>query len=217
MVTLCGLHRALPIAAGRSQLPAAFQSFEWLKSLFAALLRIARAAFAKHNFSSLRQDPRPFGVPKAQNVFLDTRGMWKDSFEATSWAYKHVFTRCNLTHETIAIQVHDSQRCVARVTVAAVLTQFHTLLTRQVPGLLVKPPLSTCTGTYIWTSNKDLMVHRENTKQAPLLLMLHASAPTRWLHVTQPTVSLMQPYNSSKEPLMACLALTFIRWCRRQV
>lgn len=122
VVTLCGLHSALPVATGRSQLPAAFQRLEWLKSFFAALLRFARAVFTKHNFSGLQQDPLPFGSPKAQNVLLDTRGMWTDSFEATSWAYKHLFTRCNLTHKTIAIQVYDSQRCVSCVTVAAVLT-----------------------------------------------------------------------------------------------
>lgn len=106
VVTLCGLHRALPIAAGRFQLSAAFQRFESLRGFSAALLRFASANVAKHNFTSLQQDPLPLSIPKAHNVLLDTRGMWKDSFEATSWAYKHLFTRCRFIHEAIVIQVY---------------------------------------------------------------------------------------------------------------
>ena len=50
------------------------------------------ATFAKHECTSLQQQPLLFGVPKAQTALLDTRGMWKDSFKATSCASSYCFT-----------------------------------------------------------------------------------------------------------------------------
>lgn len=113
VVTLCGVHRALPVAAGPLHLTAhAPQGTGWLRSFFAALLRLARPCPAQHDSTGLQAGPLLLGGHKAQNIILDTRGMWNDTYEATSWAYKNLFTRCNHTHETIAVQVQDARRPV---------------------------------------------------------------------------------------------------------
>lgn len=105
VVTLCGVHRALPLAAGQRQSPQHAAKPAWLARLLEPLLQFAVPYLAKYRLASIPQPPLPVGNSKGQTVVFDTRGMWIDSFEATSWAHKHLFYRCKLTHQTIAIQV----------------------------------------------------------------------------------------------------------------
>lgn len=136
VVTLCGVHRALPVAARQHPLTAhAPQETGWLRSFFRALLRLAMPCLAQHDSTNLHPDPLLPGGHIAQNIILDTRGMWTDSHEATSWAYKHLFTSCSHTHETIAIQVQNSRRCVAYVPVAAILPYSRGLTMRHSPAV----------------------------------------------------------------------------------
>ncbi len=39
-------------------------------------------------------------------VKFDTRGMWANGLQATSWAFDHLFLRCKQTSEMVAIQVN---------------------------------------------------------------------------------------------------------------
>ena len=191
VVTLCGVHRAWPVAAGPLHLTAhAPEETGWFRSFFRALLRLARPRPAKHDFAGLPADPLLLGGHKAQNIILDTRGMWTDSHEATSWAYKHLFTRCNHTHKTIAIQVQNSRRCVVYVPVAAILPYSRGLPTRHSPAVGFWPVHVYPTHTSGQTSHTSCCREHHQIKPHCSDAAMHLHRPQGSLFVTEPNCKL---------------------------
>ena len=113
VVTFCGVHRALPVTKHQSQALAKQQTsrLSWIENINARLqhsffslltgndsMAAAAAAAAGDGDAMLLDFKQP-------GIALDARGMWANDFEATSWAYKHLFNQCNQTHEMLAVQV----------------------------------------------------------------------------------------------------------------
>lgn len=103
VVTLCGVYQAIPVAAGRCHPFRQVHQAKQLKGFIAPLLKLP-FQFLSKCFTPLYEGTYAY---KHQNQVLDTRGMWKDSFQATSWAYKHVLPNCKHIHEMVAIQTPD--------------------------------------------------------------------------------------------------------------
>ena len=103
VVTLCGIHQALPVAASQ-QHPAGLPSkFGRLDSLVQQLLQYFTHVASR--YLGLQLD---LGWEAGHKGHLfDARGMWKDAFQATHWAYKNLIPRCKHVHEMIAVQVHS--------------------------------------------------------------------------------------------------------------
>ena len=136
------------------------QRFERLKSFFAALLLFARAGVAKHNFISLREDPLPFGVHTAQNVFLDTRGMWQESLLKLPAGRT---STCSISVTSLMRQLPFRYMTHKGVLHVCLLQRYHIVLypsnqAAASSALLVKAPLYMCIHTYILTNKAVFML-----------------------------------------------------------
>ena len=108
VVTLCGLHRALPVAAGLHQPATDAVQPDWFPGLI-PWLHAVWSQLARHfGYQPEIVHQGNGAMPEQQDHILDTRGMWKDSLQATTWAYDHLFTKCKHTSEMIAVQVYST-------------------------------------------------------------------------------------------------------------
>ncbi len=105
VITLCGIHSALPVASGQQRPPHQNLLHQWLHTAVTAVQRYIRFWLQRspedgHAHKSKYITPVDLGLVK-----FDTRGMWANGFEATSWAFNRLFLRCKQTSEMVAIQV----------------------------------------------------------------------------------------------------------------
>ena len=98
VVTMCGIHKALPMAArsGLDQYPL-FQAHtqHWLGRICSLLQRFL---FWPHASDNSPND-------MMWETVMDVTGMWNDSYGATAWALDHLFDHCQDTEQMVAIQV----------------------------------------------------------------------------------------------------------------
>ena len=105
VITLCGIHSALPVASSQPQPGHQTRLHQWLHSAATAVQHhihswLQRSPEDAHANKSLYTTPLDLG-----HAIFDTRGMWANDVQATSWAFDHLFFRCRQTSEMVAIQV----------------------------------------------------------------------------------------------------------------
>ena len=105
VVTLCGVHQALPVAASQHRHTPQAGLRESVQAALAALQQYGLSWMAHLKASAFPSNSKHAASPELHKVVMDTRGMWADSLQATTWAYKNLFTACKQTHAMIAIQV----------------------------------------------------------------------------------------------------------------
>lgn len=105
VVTLCGMHQALPVAASQHRHTPQTGLHKWVQAALAALQRCGLSWMAHMKASAFPSNSKQAASPELHTVVMDTRGMWADSLQATTWAYKNLFTACKQTHAMMAIQV----------------------------------------------------------------------------------------------------------------
>ncbi|DBA87134.1 TPA: hypothetical protein ACH3X2_005239 [Trebouxia sp. C0005] len=106
VVTLCGIHSALPVAASQQPVHRT-RLHQWLHT--------AVTAVQHYILSWLQRSPQDGSASQSKYtipldlgyVILDTRGMWANDLQATSWAIDHLFLKCKQTSEMVAIQVPE--------------------------------------------------------------------------------------------------------------
>ncbi len=105
VITLCGVHQALPVASTQQQVAKQTWLHSWLHTALAALQRYALSRLRGIlQFGVFVQNGYP-AMTQKWDTYFDTRGLWANSFQATSWAYDNLFNSCKQTHETVVIQV----------------------------------------------------------------------------------------------------------------
>ena len=105
VITLCGIHSALPVASSQLQPVLQTRLHQWLHAAITAVQHYILSWLQSspedgHANKSKYTTPLDLGLVK-----FDTRGMWANSLQATSWAFDHLFLRCKQTSEMVAIQV----------------------------------------------------------------------------------------------------------------
>ena len=110
VITLCGVYSALPVVSSQQQPVHQAHLHHWLHTAVTAVQHyilswLQRSPEDGHANKNLYTTPLDLG-----DVVFDTRGMWANALQSTSWAFDHLFLTCKQTSEMVAIQVSTGSK-----------------------------------------------------------------------------------------------------------